>query len=948
LDIINGNTVQSREHAEDSSIAPRTDLNGLSDEDHALVENSSIPGQHCPSIRSDSSEEQHSPFQSAKKNVNSSNLDDVHEGDTFTAAVQPRARNTATWKDKNESNTRVPSYLSCDIIAELAHQTSQQADLLLQRSLFFCLSDPSVLVRSFWEGEGDQPSSSPLSYLDPTRESRLELGKQEGAYLHAMRVIESFQSISKHKALICDSLCEALQALFTPPPEVAAQNSSASHTRRSSNLITVSPYPIAEQKSTTTNYLNDIDALHIIVVCIYALTSLPTSRNPEAWVKLRRARRWGAVWPSFRDPTLWPVGVATAVSNLVDAYEYEPAIRLADKLVRAVAARGRFAAMQDDLSSSRENDTGAPLDPHFGLLDLLMLHLTTIDSHSNLPDYIGPEDDKIMAGWSLNSSLLDWLQTIVLKRWDGNSEFSKSSSIGAALELMYKIYDHRGYSSFLPSMFYMPHLTEHIDSLRIPADFLARSDVDAGSDDINTVHLLRFHMLFPIRTQVRYFRALNHAAMYKQVELARTARELKTKFEKTFYPGQAIPNTNPLSGLQFEETMREYLVLSVRREHALEDTVNTLWGLQRHEFLKPLKVNFHNEAGHDQGGLSTEFFQKILDDAVNPDHGMFTVVNETYRWFQPGSLEPAWKFEMVGALISLAVYNGIAIPVHFPLALYAQLLYIREYSEFVIRDAWPERAEWYEKLRRDTENAVHWGLTYDFSFDAFGYQVTVDTKMFADDDLWPADDEDQIEESRAGIWPDNVPLPPMDSTAWTRPRLRSGPEKDFDPVTNENKEKYVRDWIFWLMNKSIRPQLSAFRKGFFTCIDFDAVSIFRSPERLQAVVEGTPIFSITTLKNGTSYDGYSKTDANIQDFWSIVSEYEPAQVKKLVEFTTGRDRLPVAADHIWTIARQGTDDHLPSASTCALTLNLPNYENKEKMAQKLQLALTLGEGFHMI
>jgi hypothetical protein len=50
-----------------------------------------------------------------------------------------------------------------------------------------------------------------------------------------------------------------------------------------------------------------------------------------------------------------------------------------------------------------------------------------------------------------------------------------------------------------------------------------------------------------------------------------------------------------------------YLLLEVRREHVLEDTLNKIVnpGLN---FKKPLRVKFVGEPGVDEGGVRKEFF----------------------------------------------------------------------------------------------------------------------------------------------------------------------------------------------------------------------------------------------------------------------------------------------------------------------------------------------------
>ena len=49
--------------------------------------------------------------------------------------------------------------------------------------------------------------------------------------------------------------------------------------------------------------------------------------------------------------------------------------------------------------------------------------------------------------------------------------------------------------------------------------------------------------------------------------------------------------------------------------------------------------------------------------------------------------------------------------------------------------------------------------------------------------------------------------------------LESEVDEDSATVTNETREQYVKDYVFWLTDKSIRPQYEAFHRGFLTCLD---------------------------------------------------------------------------------------------------------------------------------
>jgi hypothetical protein len=112
-------------------------------------------------------------------------------------------------------------------------------------------------------------------------------------------------------------------------------------------------------------------------------------------------------------------------------------------------------------------------------------------------------------------------------------------------------------------------------------------------------------------------------------------------------------------------------------------------------------------------------------------------------------------------------------------------------------------------------------------------------------------------------------------------------------VTNENRQKFVKDYIFWLTDKSVRPQFEAFLRGFHTCLDRSALSIF-TPEALKTVVEGLHEIDIKELENHARYEGGFGPDHRvIRDFWSVVQQYSAEKKAQLLEFVTASDRIPV-------------------------------------------------------
>jgi hypothetical protein len=357
---------------------------------------------------------------------------------------------------------------------------------------------------------------------------------------------------------------------------------------------------------------------------------------------------------------------------------------------------------------------------------------------------------------------------------------------------------------------------------------------------------------------------------------------------------------------------------------------------------------------------------------------MFTVDPETrMSWFQPASLEPDWKFEMLGLLFSLALYNGVTLPVTFPIAFYRNLRCL-DHQHFqspypsstdFIKDGWPRLAKSFDELltwsQGDVADVFFRG--YSFSFEAFGRNFDVDMQAFdkhssAEKRIWPAGYEGSIAVEEASVhptWPLNVPRPPHDSPGWERPQtagenaavVSNDSSAETPLVTNANCEQFVADYIFWLTYKSVTPQFLAFRKGFRTCLQDKSLDLFDA-DTLRSLVEGSQDIDVKELKACTRYeDGYSATHSAIEAFWSIVKQYDLDDRRKLLEFVTASDRVPITGYESMTfvIARNGSDtENLPTSSTCFGKLMLPQYDSREKMKRKLDLAIQNSQGFGVV
>ena len=108
-------------------------------------------------------------------------------------------------------------------------------------------------------------------------------------------------------------------------------------------------------------------------------------------------------------------------------------------------------------------------------------------------------------------------------------------------------------------------------------------------------------------------------------------------------------------------TVLPYMVLRVRRENIVEDTMRQLVHCPPGDLKKQLKVKFIGEEGIDEGGVQKEFMQVVTRQLLDPQFAMFTANEETRQlYFNANTFELGLEFELVGTLVGIAIYNGKA------------------------------------------------------------------------------------------------------------------------------------------------------------------------------------------------------------------------------------------------------------------------------------------------
>lgn len=126
------------------------------------------------------------------------------------------------------------------------------------------------------------------------------------------------------------------------------------------------------------------------------------------------------------------------------------------------------------------------------------------------------------------------------------------------------------------------------------------------------------------------------------------------------------------------------------------------------------------------------------------------------------------------------------------------------------------------------------------------------------------------------------------------------------------------------------------------------LTLFR-PDELELLICGCPVIDFYELEVAASYEeGYNHTHPTIIMLWKVVNEMTVEQKKAFLMFVTGSDRVPLKGlvNLTFIVQRHGGDsDRLPTALTCFNRLLLPEYSTREKLKERLIVAIENCKGF---
>ncbi|EGR28213.1 ubiquitin hect domain family protein [Ichthyophthirius multifiliis] len=376
-----------------------------------------------------------------------------------------------------------------------------------------------------------------------------------------------------------------------------------------------------------------------------------------------------------------------------------------------------------------------------------------------------------------------------------------------------------------------------------------------------------------------------------------------------------------------QSTSNLQIRLKIRRKEVLLDSFQSIKPLTPEELKGRLKIEFQDEEGIDAGGLIREWFIILSKEIFNPNYCLF-LPSQSGNTFQPNpnshiNNQDKDYFKFVGRIVGKALFDGYMLDAYFTRSFYKHILQ----QEITYHDIQDQDYEFYKNMNWIVENDISaLDLTFVYETNEFGKHQELE--------------------------------------------LKSGGKNI--AVTEENKLEYIHLICHHRMTMRIQEQIKWFLAGFHDIIPSKVASVFDSHE-LELMISGLPeidckqqiiqficflffyFFQVADLKENTEYHNYKPSDQLIVWFWEILNTYDSTQKAAFIQFVTGTSKVPldgfgylkgISGFQKFQIHKAYNINKLPTAHTCFNQLDLPEYQTKEALAQKLTYAiLECKEGF---
>ncbi|KAL4492608.1 hypothetical protein ABPG72_007721 [Tetrahymena utriculariae] len=363
--------------------------------------------------------------------------------------------------------------------------------------------------------------------------------------------------------------------------------------------------------------------------------------------------------------------------------------------------------------------------------------------------------------------------------------------------------------------------------------------------------------------------------------------------------------------------------INIFRDNIWTSTVEEMKEYKTEEWLKAVfsikfksKVGDHiiEEIGIDAGGLKNHWISKVVEQTFLNNKELFTFTPNqmsVYPNKDATSKNSLDQIELLGKFVGKSMMEDWSLMLNFaPFFIKSVLKRDLSIGDFYSYDF--KTAQQHQWLLENDINGLELGITFSYIGYSNGTSKTVELKK----------DGLNIE------------------------------------VNDQNKQEYIQSYCKAKMQDEIALQTQYFQKGLFSIIPEDALEALE-PEDFISFYQGVQEIDIQYLKKKMKYEGFKSTDKVIEWFWEILKDWDNDQKKKFLSALTEIPGIPVGGYPVRDVSTGNVKqltisflncnpESLPVWHTCFFRVDIPKYNSKEQMKQKIEQSIYLSCGFHIV
>jgi E3 ubiquitin-protein ligase NEDD4 len=361
----------------------------------------------------------------------------------------------------------------------------------------------------------------------------------------------------------------------------------------------------------------------------------------------------------------------------------------------------------------------------------------------------------------------------------------------------------------------------------------------------------------------------------------------------------------------------EPLTITVKRESLFKDSLELVGALDAATLTGRLSIKYEGEKGLDYGGMSREWFLELSKEILSPQQGLFVLRGKHYV-INPAAIERTnWNrlYSFVGTILGMAVYHGKLFHSYFISSFYKSLT-----------DTNVELAD-----MRDYDESIYKSLKYILDTDDCTEELELDFTL-----------------NESYVSPFQTP----GGGATTR-IVELKPDGANTPVTEENKAEYVRLCVEHYLC-GCAAQMNAVKDAFYQFCPKDILMELFAFNELPELIGGYLTIDVEDMRQFTEYRGFTANAQVVTWFWELVQGMQQEELKMLLRFVTGTDKVPVGGFEFLygsnglqklTLNKTSKKTGLPAAHSCFNRLDLPDYSDKSQLRDAVLYAIRESKTF---